>query len=101
MGPGCTDGAAGCIGGATGCVEGPGDCTGGATGSAGATGGSCGEGGPPSAISIYVLSRNVYMTGKRLSNPIPTLTNLIMMDSLISYMKLIYFCPYEALNNHR
>ena len=40
------------------------------TGGTGAAGDSCGTGGP-SATFIYVLNTNVYMTGTRLSNPIP------------------------------
>ena len=96
---GCTGGAAGYTGWAAGCVGGAWDDAGGA----GTAEGGCGAGGPPSAIFIYVSSRNVYMTGKRLLNPIPKKKHnqLIMMNNLISYMKLIYVCPDKALNNYR
>ena len=76
-GCGCTGEAAGCSGGADGCSGGVAGCVGGAgdaSASAGVAVGGHGAGGPPSAIFIYVLCKNDYVTGKRLSIPIPNKT---------------------------
>ena len=57
---GCTGGTASYVGG-VGCCAGGGE---GIVGGAGAEGGGCGIGGPLSAIFLYVLSRNVYVSEK-------------------------------------